>query len=207
MDPANTIIIDLTFRLRRCASTIMREGFHGNRTTDFRASRKGSRKHSAHSDPAGWELVGRLFRALGQQQNLPVAMRGPGLFDNYCSCPDFAVNTLGTCKHIEALLVRLRRRRGEALDREVFNRARASLSLHYGDTLNVRLRLPLSPSPALQALARAYFDHRGLLKSPRLRDFGKLMDELRKADDFCNAVRRIRLIGPAATSYVFSATY
>jgi hypothetical protein len=23
-----------------------------------------------------------------------VAMRGPGLFENYCSCPDFAVNTL-----------------------------------------------------------------------------------------------------------------
>jgi predicted nucleic acid-binding Zn finger protein len=39
-------------------------------------------------------------------------MRGPGLFENYCSCPDFAVNTLGTCKHIEALLLRLRRRDG-----------------------------------------------------------------------------------------------
>jgi len=25
-----------------------------------------------------------------------VAMRGPSLFENYCSCPDFAVNTLGT---------------------------------------------------------------------------------------------------------------
>ena len=112
-----------------------------------------------------------------------VAMRGPGLFDNYCSCPDFAVNTLGTCKHIEALLARLRKRRGKALDCEVFNRARASLSLHYGDTLNVRLRLPLSPSAALQALAQAYFNDRGLLKSSRLRDFGKLMDELRKADD------------------------
>jgi predicted nucleic acid-binding Zn finger protein len=75
-------------------------------------------------------------------------MRGPGLFDNYGSCPDFAVNTLGTCKHIEALLLRLRRRRGKALDREVFNRARAWLSLHYGDTVHVRLRLPLSPSAA-----------------------------------------------------------
>jgi predicted nucleic acid-binding Zn finger protein len=35
-------------------------------------------------------------------------MRGPSLFENYCSCPDFAVNTLGTCKHIEALLAELR---------------------------------------------------------------------------------------------------
>ena len=38
-------------------------------------------------------------------------------------------------------------------------------------------------SAALQALARAYFNDRGLLKSCRLQDFGKLMDELRKADD------------------------
>jgi hypothetical protein len=38
-------------------------------------------------------------------------------------------------------------------------------------------------SAVLQALARAYFNDRGLLKSCRLQDFGKLMDELRKADD------------------------
>lgn len=43
-----------------------------------------------------------------------VAMRGPGLFDNYRSCPDFAVNTLGTCNHIEALLLRLGQRRSRA---------------------------------------------------------------------------------------------
>ncbi len=47
-----------------------------------------------------------------------VAMRGPGLFENFCSCPDFAVNTLGTCKPIEALLIRLRKRFGRpTLDR------------------------------------------------------------------------------------------
>lgn len=33
-----------------------------------------------------------------------VAIRGlrPGV--NFCSCPDYAVNTLGTCKHIEYVL-------------------------------------------------------------------------------------------------------
>jgi len=51
-----------------------------------------------------------------------LAMRGPGLFENYCSCPDFRVNTLGTCKHIEALLLRLRRRHGAALDRKGYAR-------------------------------------------------------------------------------------
>lgn len=64
-----------------------------------------------------------------------VAMRGPGRFENYCSCPDFAVNTLGTCKHIEALLVRLRSRHGQALDRKRYARTRASISLEYGETI------------------------------------------------------------------------
>jgi len=41
-----------------------------------------------------------------------VAIRGQGLGENFCSCPDFAVNTLGTCKHIEGVLARLRRTRG-----------------------------------------------------------------------------------------------
>lgn len=41
-----------------------------------------------------------------------VAMRGPGLFEKFCSCPDFAVSTRGACKHIEGLLERLRKRHG-----------------------------------------------------------------------------------------------
>src|SRR5437588_11015522 len=75
-----------------------------------------------------------------------VAMRGPGLFENFCSCPDFAVNTLGTCKHIEALLIQLRQRYGKKLERKSYKRSRASVSLHYGESLDVRLRLPASPS-------------------------------------------------------------
>src|SRR5260370_42118946 len=68
-----------------------------------------------------------------------VAMRGPGIFENYCSCPDFAVNTLGTCKHIEALLFRLRKRPGMALERKEYQRVRASNYLQYGVPLAVSL--------------------------------------------------------------------
>src|SRR6266700_8178845 len=69
-------------------------------------------------------------------RNYRVAMRGPGLFENYCSCPDFAVNTLGTCKHIEALLIELRQRHGKTLERKAYRRSRASVSLNYGETLD-----------------------------------------------------------------------
>lgn len=131
--------------------------------------------------PSG-EVYGDYQIRSSSNRTYRVAMRGPGLFDNYCSCPDFAINTLGTCKHIEALLLRLRRRGGKAFDGKL-RRTRASLSLHYGETLGVRLRLPSSPSPALWAWAREYFDESRLLKSGLLRDFEKLMDELRRADD------------------------
>jgi len=41
-----------------------------------------------------------------------VAIRGLHPGDNFCSCPDYATNELGTCKHIEFVLARLERKRG-----------------------------------------------------------------------------------------------
>src|SRR5277367_6651773 len=37
-----------------------------------------------------------------------VSIRGFDVGDNTCECPDFRTNTLGTCKHIEAVLAALR---------------------------------------------------------------------------------------------------
>ncbi len=112
-----------------------------------------------------------------------VALRGPGLFENYCSCPDFAVNTLGTCKHIEALLIKLRKRHGKAIERKRYQRSRASVSLQYGDAIDIRLRLPASPSPALRKLSARYFDGDGLLEREHYRSFEQVLEELRELDD------------------------
>ncbi len=112
-----------------------------------------------------------------------VAMRGPGLFENFCSCPDFARNTLGTCKHIEALLDRLRRRYGKSLEKRRYARTRASISLHYAETLGVRLRLPASPSRDLQRVASQYFDADGLLQPGQFRQFERILEDVRRADD------------------------
>lgn len=111
-----------------------------------------------------------------------VAMRGPGLFDNFCSCPDFAVNTLGTCKHIEALLQRLRKRFGGDIRDQKYLRVRASLSLHYGETLSVRLRLPDECSTELLEAASKYFDREGLLRKESFDRFNDVLDELRRLD-------------------------
>lgn len=115
-------------------------------------------------------------------QEYRVAMRGPGLFDNYCSCPDFARNTLGTCKHIESLLARLRKKHRSAVLRQGYARSRASLSLQYGESLEVRLALPDDPAPELARIADRYFDGGGLLRREHYGRFAKLLVEIRSTD-------------------------
>ncbi len=116
-------------------------------------------------------------------QSYRVAVRGPGLFENYCSCPDFAKNTLGTCKHIEAMLLQLRKRHGKKLETAEYKRTRASISLQYGDSIEVRMRMPASAKTGLRAIAAKYFDGTGLLRPERFRELAEILEALRRADD------------------------
>lgn len=111
-----------------------------------------------------------------------VAIRGLGLFENYCSCPDFAINTLGTCKHVESLLLQLRKRHRKAMETAKYKRTRASISLQYGNTVEVRLRLPASPSPALRAIAAEHFDANSLLRREDFRRFDQVLEALRTVE-------------------------
>jgi len=131
----------------------------------------------------GRALYGDYHLKAASGRTYRVALRGPGLFDNFCSCPDFAVNTLGTCKHIEGLLLRLRKKHGGVVDRSRFRRARASISLHYGEELQVRLRLPDARSSVLRGVGESYFDAAGALRTEHYRRFGQVLEEIRKADD------------------------
>src|SRR5215207_4786658 len=62
---------------------------------------------------AGDEPVFSTFEVTNPQSGntYRVCVRGRGVGDNVCTCPDFATNTLGTCKHIEFTLGRLERKR------------------------------------------------------------------------------------------------
>ncbi|MDY0329040.1 MAG: DEAD/DEAH box helicase [Thiomonas sp.] len=54
------------------------------------------------------------FRVSNSESNSAyrVALRGRLPGDNYCTCPDYATNELGTCKHIEFVLAQMERKRG-----------------------------------------------------------------------------------------------
>ena len=72
-----------------------------------------ARKETFKIEAQGRALFGdyQVFSP-ASKRSYRVALRGVGLFDNYCACPDYAVNTLGTCKHIEAVLLHARSRFG-----------------------------------------------------------------------------------------------
>jgi superfamily II DNA or RNA helicase len=88
-----------------------------------------------------------------------VAIRGAALGENYCSCPDYAVNTLGTCKHIEFTLDRLGRRAGAKAALALGHQpAYSEVYLHYGAKREVVFHPGTDCPNALERLARNYFD-------------------------------------------------
>ncbi len=107
-----------------------------------------------------------------------VAIRGEAPGINYCSCPDYAVNTLGTCKHIEFTLAALRRKRGgkTALDRG-FKPLFSEIYLRYGLKREVAFGPATDCPTALRTLAAKYFDAHGLLKPEAYARFDKFLRE------------------------------
>lgn len=90
-----------------------------------------------------------------------VTVRGFDTGDNACTCPDFKSNTLGTCKHIEAVLEKLQAD-GEPAKRRKAVVVRPEVTLDYGAAqLRLRLQLPPRRSDALQQLAKKFFDSSG----------------------------------------------
>ena len=112
-----------------------------------------------------------------------VALRGVGLFDNYCACPDYAVNTLGTCKHIEAVLLHARSSFGRKLDHARYQREHTTIYLDYRDPPKVRIKSPRQISSDLRALKDEFFDAEGLLKTERLNQFAQALGRFRALDE------------------------
>ncbi len=88
-----------------------------------------------------------------------VSIRGRALGQNFCTCPDFATNDLGTCKHIEFTLTKLLAKRGSkaALARG-FEPDYSEVWLDYAGARRVRFQAGTSCPPALLAHAERLFD-------------------------------------------------
>jgi superfamily II DNA or RNA helicase len=94
-----------------------------------------------------------------------VAIRGTTPGANFCSCPDFSVNTLGTCKHIEWLLSRLEKQPGaKKAFMEGAHPAYSEVFVQYGVRRQARFNPGTDCPTAFRRVASRYFDAHGLLR-------------------------------------------
>lgn len=129
-----------------------------------------------------------------------VTIRGEHPAHNTCTCPDFATNTLGTCKHIEFILARLASRPAtRAALRSGLRPPYSEVLLRYGARREVRF-VPGAECPAaFRTLAAAHFDATGILRPEAIDTFGKFMaqarslaHEVRFADDALAFIAEVR---------------
>jgi len=128
----------------------------------------------------GNEPIFSEFQVTNPQTNRTyrVAIRGRQLGENFCSCLDFAVNALGTCKHIEYTLARLERKRGgkKALLVE-FQPEFSEVFLRYGAKRELVFRPGSQCPPLLKELAGRYFNQNGILKEESYAHFDAFLKE------------------------------
>lgn len=129
-----------------------------------------------------------------------VVIRGQELGDNFCSCPDFATNSLGTCKHVEFTLAKLERKRGgkKAL-REGFQPEYSELYVEYGSQRAVRFRAGTDCPAKVARLIGDYFLDDGRLSEKGFDHFdtllskiGEIEHELRIREDVLPFVAQVR---------------
>lgn len=111
---------------------------------------------SLDGDPVFFEFLVANPQSGGRYR---VAIRGKAPGDNYCSCPDFATNDLGTCKHIEFAIGRIEARRGgKAALAAGFRPGFSEIYLNYAQGRTVRFRAGTDCPTFLLDRARALFE-------------------------------------------------
>ncbi len=113
------------------------------------------------------------------QRMYRIAIRGDRPGDNYCSCPDFRINGLGTCKHIAFTLRHLMTVRGaKRLFAQGYTPPFSEVFLTYGLKKEIRFRAGKGTPPELNSLAREYFDDDGTLRQSHVLDFPRFLSRI-----------------------------
>jgi superfamily II DNA or RNA helicase len=129
-----------------------------------------------------------------------VAIRGQNPGENYCSCPDYATNTLGTCKHIEFTLSKLEQQRiGREALKGGFQPEYSEVYLRYGAKREVVLRAGSKCPSELIETASKWFGEDGVLTREAYSRFDEFLKkaggnghELRCAQDAVSYVAQVR---------------
>ncbi|WP_028319570.1 DEAD/DEAH box helicase [Desulfobulbus elongatus] len=141
-------------------------------------------------------------QSIGSESHFPqryrVTIRSLKRRTNICTCPDFQVNQLGTCKHIEAVLHKIAKRKDYRKIREM----PAPLSYVYlawdvDDAPQIRLHRCGSLPPELAGLSARFFDGAGHFIGRLPDDFFRFVElvenraDLHLGDDAHDFVRHL----------------
>ena len=139
---------------------------------------------------------------IGSESHFPqryrVTVRSLKRRANICTCPDFQVNQLGTCKHIEAVLHKI----GKRKDYRKIKEMQAPLSYVYlawdvDDAPRIRLHRCGSPPPELEGLLARSFDGAGCFNGRLPDDFFRFVElvenraDLHLGDDALDFARHL----------------
>lgn len=109
---------------------------------------------------------------------------------NYCSCPDFKKSSLGTCKHIEKVLSKIRAKKKLSPFVEIF--------IDYSQDAKLMLEFPELPANKASSFLKKYLDISDAFKKPLentlqvfLRDYENSSDDIRSAIRVSNAVLKL----------------
>lgn len=113
------------------------------------------------------------------RRNYRVVFHGEGSEWNHCDCMDFRTNSLGTCKHIEAVSIWLERR-GKAPVTSLPRRA--SLYMSYVGGRRLRLRPGTNAPKEIAMAAMRYFDDDLVAEPGMIADLPTFIETARKID-------------------------
>lgn len=112
-----------------------------------------------------------------------IAIRSDKPGYNFCSCPDFTVNTLGTCKHIEFILHRLKKNaKTKLLFKEECMQPYSAVFLKYGRERKIMLYIGTTNTEKIRSLASGYFDANLCLRPETFDHFETFVEHIVKVD-------------------------
>lgn len=123
----------------------------------------------------GEYIVGNGY--LGREYK--VVYRGAKSPWNYCSCMDFKTSQLGTCKHLEAVKLWIRKGRRVHTETPPYT----SVYIDYGSGRQVRIRIGGDHAEEFRLLAKDYFNEDGSLMPSSYKHFNVFLQRARGIDN------------------------
>ena len=110
-------------------------------------------------------------------QEYKVEIRSYTNYHNYCNCPDFNKNFLGTCKHIEKIILKTKTKTIEKLTSPFIE-----IFVDYSDNCKLKIQFPKNPDARALLFMKKYATATGKFKKPENVTLQVFMRDIEKAD-------------------------